>query len=77
MGSLHLEKNMCEGTIETLSFTDAQVILDRLPDRIRQAIIDRAAEIEYPVEAIIEMAIAGYLDREAIGFADCKPDRGK
>lgn len=47
---------MCEGTIETLSFTDAQVILDRLPDRIRQAIIDRATEIEYPVEAIIEMA---------------------
>jgi hypothetical protein len=22
------------------------------------------------------MAIAGYLDREAIGFVDCKPDRG-
>jgi hypothetical protein len=52
-------------------------LIDRLPDRIRQAIIDRAAKIEYPVEAIIEMAIAGYLDSEAIGFVDCKPDRGK
>jgi flagellar motor switch protein FliG len=64
-------------TLEQLTPAAAQIILEQLPDRIRQAIIDRAAKIEYPVEAIIEMAIAGYLDREAIGFVDCKPDRGK
>jgi flagellar motor switch protein FliG len=64
-------------TLDQLSPAAAQVILAQLPDRIRQAVVDRAAEIEYPVEAILEMAIAGYLDSEAIGFADCKPNRGK
>jgi hypothetical protein len=62
---------------EQLSPAAAQVILDQLPARIKQAFIDRAIEIDYPVEAVIEMALAGYLDREAIGFADCKPQRGK
>ncbi|OUL19882.1 hypothetical protein BV378_32235 [Nostoc sp. RF31YmG] len=56
---------------EQLSSTDAEVILERLPERIR------AAEIEYPVEAVIEMAIASFLDTEALGFADCKPGRGQ
>jgi hypothetical protein len=32
-------------------------------------------EINYPVEAVVEMALAGYLDSESIGFVDCKPDR--
>ncbi|PZV08380.1 MAG: hypothetical protein DCF22_20335 [Leptolyngbya sp.] len=62
---------------EQLSPRAVQVILDQLPERIRQAFIDRAIEINYPVEAVVEMALAGYLDREAIGFADCKPRRGK
>jgi hypothetical protein len=62
---------------EQLSFTDAEVILERLPERIRAAIIARASEIEYPVEAVIEMAIASFLDTEALGFADCKPGRGQ
>jgi hypothetical protein len=31
----------------------------------------RSAEIEYPLEAIVEMAIASFLDEEAIGFSDC------
>jgi hypothetical protein len=51
------------------------IILQQLPDRIKNAIIARAAEIDYPVEAVIEMAIAGYLDPHAIAFVDCKPDR--
>jgi len=60
---------------EQLSPTAGHVILEQLPDRIKNAIIARAAEIDYPVEAVIEMAIAGYLDPYAIGFVDCKPDR--
>ncbi|MUL36068.1 hypothetical protein [Gloeocapsopsis dulcis] len=32
----------------------------------------RATDIEYPIEALIEMAIASFLDLEALGFADCK-----
>jgi hypothetical protein len=62
---------------EQLSASDAEVILERLPERIRSALIARAGEIEYPVEAVIEMAIASFLDTEALGFADCKPGRGQ
>lgn len=62
---------------EQLSATDAKVILERLPERIRDALIARATEIDYPVEAVVEMAIASFLDAEALGFADCKPGRGQ
>lgn len=62
---------------EQLSPPDAEAILERLPKRIRAALIARAIEIEYPVEAVVEMAIASFLDSEAIGFADCKPGRGQ
>lgn len=62
---------------EQLSSADAEVILGRLPERIRVALIARATEIEYPIEALVEMAIASFLDTEALGFADCKPGRGQ
>lgn len=62
---------------EQLSPADAEIILGRLPERIRTALIDRACEIEYPIEAVIEMAIASFLDSEALGFADGKPGRGQ
>ena len=62
---------------EQLSAADAEIILGRLPERIQAALIARAAEIEYPIEAVIEMAIASFLDTEALCFADCKPGRGQ
>ena len=62
---------------EQLSPKDAEVILGRLPERIRMSLTERAAEIEYPIEAVVEMAIASFLDSEALGFADCKPARGQ
>jgi hypothetical protein len=62
---------------EQLSPIDAKVILERLPDRIQEALVARACEIEYPIEAVVEMAIASFLDTEALGFADCKPGRGQ
>ena len=64
-------------TLEKLSSADAEAILSHLPERIRVALIVRAAEIEYPIEAVVEMAIASFLDSEALGFADCKPGRGQ
>ena len=64
-------------TLEQLTPTAAQAILENLPERIRLAFIDRASEINYPVEAVVEMALAGYLDSDSIGFVDCKPDRGR
>jgi hypothetical protein len=68
---------MQTATVEQLSPADAQSILDKLPARIRTALIDRATEIEYPIERVVEMAIASFLDTEALGFADCKPGRGQ
>ena len=62
---------------ERLSSADAEIILERLPDRIQSALTKRATEIEYPIEAMIEMAIASFLDSEAIGFPDCRPGRGQ
>lgn len=64
-------------TYEQLTAAQAQAILEHLPERIRMAFIARAAELDYPLEAVVEMALAGYLDQEAIGFVDCKPTRGK
>ena len=48
---------------ERLSPANAEVILGRLPERIQAALIARAAEIEYPIEAVIEMAIAISIQR--------------
>ncbi|MEO0489200.1 MAG: hypothetical protein AAF215_09110 [Cyanobacteria bacterium P01_A01_bin.123] len=62
---------------EQLSPTDAEVILGRLSEQIRADLVTRAAEVEYPVETVVEMAIASFLDSKALGFADCKPERGQ
>jgi hypothetical protein len=34
-------------------------------------------EIEYPIEPVIEIAMASFIDTEALGFVDCKPGRGQ
>ncbi len=57
---------------ERLSAESAERILAELPDWVIAAIAARATEIEYPVEAVVEMAIASFLDDEAIGFSDCR-----
>ena len=74
--------------IEHLSPVATRMILAALPDKIRQAFERRAAEIElaqgsrrsflrrsleYPVEAVLEMALAGFLDSKCLSFTDCKP----
>jgi hypothetical protein len=50
------------------------MMLAAFPDRIQRALLAHAAETEYPIEIVIEMAIAGFLDSECINFADCKPE---
>jgi flagellar motor switch protein FliG len=55
-------------TLEQLTPNAAQTILANLPERIRTAFIDRAAEINDPVEVLIEIAVFGYLDSELIGL---------
>jgi hypothetical protein len=56
-----------------LSETSAQALLNSVPEKIKLALIAYAAELEYPIEAVIEMAIAGFLDEDAISFIDCQP----
>ncbi|MBR8830692.1 MAG: hypothetical protein N5P05_000808 [Chroococcopsis gigantea SAG 12.99] len=62
---------------QQISPADGEIILRLLPPQIREALIDRATKIDYPVEAVIEMAIATFLHTEALSFADCKPGRGQ
>ena len=59
--------------IEHLSPVAAKMILAAFPDHIREAFERRAEDIDYPVEAVLEMAISGFLDREALTFIDCQP----
>ena len=63
---------MQQVTEQYLSPAAIQTLLTAIPEKIRIAPIAHAEELEYPVEAVIEMAIAGLLDEDAITFADCK-----
>jgi hypothetical protein len=65
--------NMQQLTDPHFSQTAAQNFLDAVPEKIKVALAAYAAELDYPVEAVIEMAIAGFLDEDALTFADCKP----
>lgn len=60
-------------TTDHLSPELAQTFLEGLPETIRHGLEKRAKNMNYPVWAVIEMAIAGYLDEEALSFADCQP----
>ena len=60
-------------TIEHLNPVAARMMLAAFPTHVREAFERRAKEIDYPVEAVLEMAIAGFLDGEALSFVDCQP----
>ena len=64
-------------TPEKLSSAAAEAILAHLPERIRAALIAHAADIDYPVEAVVEMEIVIFLESKALGFVDCDPGRGQ
>lgn len=59
---------------EHLSPVAAKMVLAALPERIQRALLAHAQETQYPLEMVLEMAIAGFLDSEAITFADCRPE---
>jgi hypothetical protein len=65
--------NVMQAKLQEQLSPDAEVILGRLPERIKAALIARAAKIEDP----IAISIANFLDTEALGFVDCKPGRGQ
>jgi hypothetical protein len=62
-------------TVKHLDPDTAKAFLHKLPEHIRAAFYARAAEINYPVEAVLESAIASSLDPEALSCVDCKPGR--
>lgn len=51
----------------------AQAFLEGLPLHVRDALEKNAREINYPVWAVVEMAIAGYLNVDALSFKDLDP----
>lgn len=72
-GGLTMQPTTEQETIEHLSPVAARMILAALPDHIRASFERRASDIDYPVEAVLEMALAGFLDSESLSFSDCKP----
>jgi len=60
-------------TKEHLSPEAAQAFLQILPDKIRLGLLSYAAQIEQPIESVVEMAIAGFLDEDSISFSSCNP----
>jgi hypothetical protein len=60
-------------TIEHLHPVAARMMSAAFPVHVREAFERRSKEIDYPIEAVLEMAIAGFLDGEALSFVDCQP----
>jgi hypothetical protein len=47
------------------------ILVDHLPDHVKSALEERSIEMGCPIEGVIEMAIASFLDDEAFSFEDC------
>lgn len=58
-------------TTQHLSNQAIAELVNNLPDYIKTALLTKSRELECPLEATIEMAIANFLDEEALSFADC------
>ena len=60
-------------TPESSTTIAAHRLFETLPDKIRVALTAYADDMDYPIEAVIEMAIASFLDEDAVSFVDCRP----
>jgi hypothetical protein len=49
-------------------------ILNHLSINIREALEEYAIASEMPIEFVVEMAIASFLDLDSTTFADCRTD---
>jgi hypothetical protein len=58
-------------TTQHLSAEAIATLVEHLPDYVKLALAEKAEELECPIEAAIEMAIASFLDEEAFSFEDC------
>jgi hypothetical protein len=48
-----------------------QQLVSYLPAHIKAALEAKSVELECPLETTLELAIASFLDEEALGFEDC------
>ena len=48
-----------------------QGLFVHMPDYVKAAFNEKATELNCPLEAVIEMALASFLDEEAFSFEDC------
>jgi hypothetical protein len=51
----------------------ASELIIRLPDKIQAALDVYASENQFPIELVVEMAIASFLDVDAVTYNDCNP----
>jgi hypothetical protein len=58
--------------MQTTDIAALKGILNHLPTNIREALETYAKETDLPVEFVIEMAIATFLDIDAVTFSDCQ-----
>jgi hypothetical protein len=58
-------------TFQHLSPEAIEQLVHYLPDYIKVALLKKSTELECSLEATIEMAIANFLDEEALNFEDC------
>ena len=58
---------------ERLSAQAANNLLNEIPEKIKSALLSYASDMDYPIEAVVEMALSSFLDEDAISFNDCRP----
>ncbi len=59
---------------DRLSPNVAKSFVEALPSHIREALVAYAQETESPIESVLEMAIAFFLDVDCAGFEDCRTE---
>lgn len=60
--------------MQTGDITALRSIVNHLPGNIKDALEAYSADTGMPLEFIIEMAIASFLDVDSTTFADCRTD---
>jgi hypothetical protein len=60
--------------MQTTDIAALKNILNHLPTPIREALEEYAIASEMPIEFVIEIAIASFLDLDSTTFADCRTD---
>jgi hypothetical protein len=60
--------------MQTKDISALKDIPNYLPTHIREALEEYAIASEMPIEFVIEMAIATFLDLDSTIFGDCRPE---